>query len=161
MSAPNGELRFGLHGGGWTLKFSSSSLQSLKQYQQRGWLSKESVGQLYSFDLTTDVVTVDKISVLRPKWSGAFGVKLDIRDANQERKCFFEQGLHCIGLWHSHPQACPEPSSQDVKLAANHAEAARPNLSGIVFVILGYASFPTGLGVWVHDGKAMIRMELV
>ena len=67
----------------------------------------------------------------------------------------FAQGLHCIGLWHTHPEARPQPSSEDLVLAKDYALAVRPILTGLVFVIVGTLPFPRGLAVWVHDGMRL------
>ena len=57
-----------------------------------------------------------------------------------------QQGLHCIGLWYTHSEPSPVPSSDDDCVPAKeHALAAVPQLSGFVFVIFGTARFPTGL----------------
>lgn len=72
-----------------------------------------------------------------------------------ERKKMFSKGLHCIGLWHSHPEPVPFTSQEDLELAADYAIAARKQLSGIIFTIIGTAPFPSGPATWVHDGASL------
>lgn len=75
----------------------------------------------------------------------------------EERKRQFEKGLHCLGFWHTHPEAIPVPSRADVAMAADHAGAAKDVFAGIVFIIVGTTRPPDGLGVWVHDGTTFWR----
>lgn len=70
-----------------------------------------------------------------------------------ERKKMFSKGLHCIGLWQSHPEPVPFTSQEDLELAADYAIAARKQLSGIIFTIIGTAPFPSGLAIWVHGAS--------
>src|SRR5690606_21710341 len=67
----------------------------------------------------------------------------------------FSKGLHCIGLWHSHPEPVPLTSQEDLELAADYANAARKQLSGIIFTIIGTAPFPSGPAIWVHNGASL------
>lgn len=55
-----------------------------------------------------------------------------------------------MGLWHSHPEPAPTPSPERVELAQDHALAAKPNLTGLVFAIVGthaFAGRPGNLGI--------------
>lgn len=73
----------------------------------------------------------------------------------------FEKGFHCIGLWHTHPEPEPQPSSEDRALAREHALAAKPQLSGLVFAIVGTLPMPSGLRVWVDDGGELLLADTV
>lgn len=136
----------------WTLRFSPAALSVMTQHVQRGGRSRETVGQLYTKDLTSSMVVVDQATVLAPSWASRFRVKIDTRQAIAERDAQFVEGYHCIGLWHTHPEALPTPSGLDRCLARDHALAARPQLAGLVFVILGTPPIPDGLRVWIDDG---------
>lgn len=149
-SAP---LFFALEGASWSLQFATPALQVLSRHVQRRATSKESVGQLYARDLTGRCVEINHATVLKPKWAFRGRVKFDTAQAIDERETLFEQGLHCVGLWHTHPEPRPEPSAEDRALAREHALAARPQLAGLVFAIIGTARFPRGLRVWVDDGQ--------
>lgn len=139
----------------WTLEFRPRVLKTFLRHTQRRKQTRESVGQLFASDLRGDLVVVEEATRLAAVWSGRGGVKFDARKAEVERAALFSRGLHCIGLWHTHPELAPRLSIADFELAAEHASAAQPILAGIVFVIVGTAPWPTGLGVWVHDGKTV------
>lgn len=146
-------LRFQVPGAAWTLEFSVGALAMLRQNAQRRWWNREAVGQLFSPDLREDIVVVETATRLRPVWSSSTGVRFDPRQAEAERAALFSLGLHCIGLWHTHPEPIPEPSFADLQLASEHACAARPALVGLVFVIVGTSCPPDGMRVSVHDGR--------
>jgi proteasome lid subunit RPN8/RPN11 len=148
-------LAYRIPNAAWSLEFSAAALTVFNEHVQKGWMSLESVGQLYTRDLTAPVITVDRATVLKPAWASFARVRFDAKKVAAERTALFNQGLHCLGFWHSHPEAVPHPSDDDTELAADHARAAQGALSGLVFVIVGNAPFPSGLGVWVHDGATM------
>lgn len=73
----------------------------------------------------------------------------------RERQAMYAQGFHCLGFWHSHPEPRPKPSCEDSQMAKDHAIAGKSDFEGLVFAIVGTDPFPSGLGVWVHDGEVM------
>lgn len=150
-------MLYALDRASWSLEFSPAALDVLAKNAQKRILSKEAVGQLYSRDLTCSPVLVEAASLLKPSWARRAAVGIDTAQAKREREQMFDKGSHCVGFWHTHPQQFPEPSEEDRRLARDHAVAARPQLAGIVFVIVGTADFPAGLRVWVDDG-AQLRL---
>lgn len=139
----------------WMLRFSPAVLSVMTQYVQRGLWSRETVGQLYTKDLTSPVVIVERATVLVPSWASRFRVRIDNHQAMAEREAQFAEGYHCVGLWHTHPESLPTPSGLDRNLARDYALAARPQLAGLVFAILGTTYFPDGLRVWIDDGMLL------
>lgn len=152
-------LRFRLPGATWCLEIPTEGLAVLKSHVQRGWLKREVVGQIYARDLTTERVVVEVVTKLPAQWSAFTGVGFDPRSAEAERKRLFEQGLHCLGFWHTHPEPIPQPSGTDLQMAADHANASKSLFTGLLFLIVGKAPFPQGLGVWLHDGYKALRAE--
>lgn len=148
--------RYRLDGATWTLAIAKDVAAFLEPYVQRRRQSHESVGQLYTRDLTTREVVVERATLLT-RVNAAWGrVSFDVKQAVTERGAMFRQGYHCLGLWHSHPEPIPHPSSTDLRLLKNHAAAATTqDYTGIVFAILGTRPLPQGLGMWVHDGDVL------
>lgn len=148
---------FALAGASWHLRIEGDALKLLSRRAQRRWYQREAVGQLFTRDLTQPIIIVDEATVLKPTWSSWSGVGFDIAEAVQQREQVLKNSLHCVGLWHTHPERNCAPSPTDAKLAADHAKAARPVLNGLVFVIVGNQSFPNGWYVGVHDGTKFHR----
>lgn len=46
-------------------------------------------------------------------------------------------------------------------LARDHSLAAKPQLSGLVFAILGTHLLPSGLRVWIEDGQLLQEAEAI
>ena len=72
----------------------------------------------------------------------------------EERTANFADGLHFVGLWHTHPEPIPVPSELDRQLAADHAAAAADLLTGIVFVIVGNVGGVEGVRVWIQEARS-------
>jgi proteasome lid subunit RPN8/RPN11 len=146
-------LSFRLPDAAWTLEFTTEVQRRLGASAQLQWGSRESVGQLFTRDLASERVLVEAATVLKPTLATRAKVRFDTTAAMAERQALFERGLHCIGLWHTHPEPMPEPSPEDRVLARDYARAAMPQVSGVVFVIVGTLPMPSGLRVWVDDAR--------
>lgn len=154
-------LTYQISGARWRLQFGANALRTLREHVQRKPTSRESVGQLYSRDLTSDLIIVNEATVLTPTWAAWARVQFDARRAAAEREGKFHDSLHCVGLWHTHPEPIPHPSSEDKALAREHALSAREQLTGLVFAIVGTRPMPAGLRVWVDDGASLRLAEPV
>jgi proteasome lid subunit RPN8/RPN11 len=154
-------MEFALPLSAWRLRFEPEALQVIRSKIQSKQTDVEAVGQIYSSDITGDVVSISIATVLKAVKTRRTGVTIDKTQAGEERKKLFAQGLHCVGIWHSHPEAVPEPSIPDTDLAKDYAKAAAEQVTGVIFVIIGTAEFPDGLGVWMHDGQKLQEMTLV
>lgn len=151
---------FRLPGAPWSLHFDKAAHLVLGNHVQHRRRSRESVGQLFSRNLVTNDLVIEEATVLRPVHAAWATVSFDVQQAMAEREVMFQRGLHCIGLWHTHPETRPEPSPKDRALARDHALSARPQLDGFVFVIVGTQPYPAGLWVGVDDGTILRRAEL-
>lgn len=146
-----------LDGADWTLAFAAAALREIGAHAQTKPLSKESVGQLYCQDLTAGSIVIELATTLPQSHASYSSVQFNRDAAAAERAELFNDGWHCVGLWHSHPEAYPRPSSTDALLAADHARAAATHLNGLLFAILGTRPVPDGLAVWVHDGSRFLQ----
>lgn len=150
-------LVYRLPGASWTLELPAEQLRTLQSHAQRKWWAKEAAGQLFSVAPGGDVVRIDAVTKLPARVATRTGLRLDIPAVGKERKAFFQHGLHCLGFWHTHPEPVPTPSPDDISLAADHAKASSAAFAGLVFVIVGTAEAPHGIGIWVHDGTTLWR----
>jgi proteasome lid subunit RPN8/RPN11 len=148
-------MRFQLAGASWTLEFMAQAISVMCANAQTKATSCEAVGQLYTRDLTGSAVLVEHASILKPRRASRGRVQFDPKVAYAERIELFKRGLHCVGLWHTHPEFHPSPSGEDRRLARGYAIAAKPALTGIVFVIVGTQPMPNAIRVWVDTGEEL------
>jgi len=125
----------------------------MNSHRQKRWHQRETVGQLFSPDLTTPTIHVSEASVLTRVKASRTSVTFDPDEAAEQRGLKLGDGLYCIGIWHTHPETTPTPSGTDERLAADHAGAARSVLNGLCFVIVGTGISPGSWYVGIHDGK--------
>lgn len=155
-------MRFAIPGADWELTLDDDVLEVLRSKVQKDRFNTESVGQLYSPSFVSREVILSAATVLRPKHAYRARVVIDKSVADAERSRMFEDGLHCAGVWHTHPEPHPNPSSDDLTLAQDYAMTAGDSgLAGVVFIIVGTGDFPAGLYVGVHDGETMHRASPV
>ena len=140
----------------WSMHLTMEVVDFLSSHAQLDSYAPESVGQLYSRDLTANIIVIERATKLKAKSASRVKVKFDPKGAYSERKMLFESGLHCVGLWHTHPEATPSPSADDRRLARDYALSAKNYVTGIVFAIVGNRPLPDGLRAWVDDGHELI-----
>lgn len=113
-------------------------------------------GQLFAHFLPAGEVQIDKVTGPRKtdiKLRNFF--KPNKRVEQQEIDSFFGDGVHYVGDWHTHPEAYPTPSSEDLHNIGNIFRKSRHSLSHFLLVIVGQAEAPEGLYVGLHDGIAI------
>ncbi|MGC6693531.1 Mov34/MPN/PAD-1 family protein, partial [Burkholderia pseudomallei] len=114
-------MRFAIPGDDWGLVLEDDGLETLRSRVQGDRCTAESVGQLYASSLSSRQVAIRIATLLRPKHAHRTRVVIDKRFAEEERKTMFERGMHCAGVWHTHPELHPAPSSDDQMLAEDYA----------------------------------------
>jgi len=139
------------------VELSPEVVECLQIHRQLTTSAKENVGQLYSRNLTEPIVSVDLATRLNPKRAWRGRVEFDRKKALTEREMYFKKGWHCVGIWHTHPEAVPSPSLEDCTLARDYAIAAKPHIEGIVFVIVGTKPAPDGISMWIDDGLDLLH----
>lgn len=153
-------LKYKVNNAAWELSISETALKVFRSRIQKGCTSTETVGQLYSMDLTGPIINIDLATCLKPKKTFWNRVNFDTTASQNERNELFNKGYHCIGLWHTHPELSPTLSVIDLKTAQDHAFAAKPILLGVVFAIVGNDVFPKSLKFWIHDGNNAIPLVI-
>lgn len=156
---PESLVKFALPGAKWSLQFDEAAVSMLQGKMQDWSRSKESAGQLFTNDLTASTIVILRATLLKARHASWSSVTFDPVEAMRQRQDLLQQGLHCIGLWHTHPEASPAPSGTDERLAADHARAAISVLNGLAFVIVGTQPFPNGWYVGFHDTNRFLKAD--
>lgn len=77
----------------------------------------------------------------------------DIKAADLNRQTEFAQGKHAVGLWHTHPEPFPSPSTQDRKTTQEYLATFNSDRSRYLMVIVGNRNSPPAIGVWVATAE--------
>lgn len=128
-------------------EFSISCLKTLAEHRQRSCLSRETGGQLFA-RFSVDRVVVERATVTRGKSKrGRYSFWPDRHAERTDIHALFDEGLHYIGDWHTHPEAQPSPSGPDRTKMLEVFEESVHELRAMLMVIVGQAEFPVGLYV--------------
>ena len=73
----------------------------------------------------------------------------NIASSDKNRQTEFAAGRHAVGLWHTHPQQSPSPSSLDHSTTLEYLDAFRGERSRYLMIIIGNHGTPPSMGVWV------------
>lgn len=73
----------------------------------------------------------------------------------------FNEGLHFVGDWYTHPSLYPESSGIDNYNIKSCVTESIHELKGFIMIIVGTVSFPRGLSVSLHDGQTEYMLEVV
>ena len=94
-------------------------------------------GQLFArltrFEVYVEVATGPRPEDKRTRISYAPNRESERR----EIEAMFQQGLHFIGDWHTHPERIAYPSSIDEHTIADCADKSSHELNGFVLVVVG------------------------
>jgi integrative and conjugative element protein (TIGR02256 family) len=156
------ERVFQLPEGQGVIVFAAEVLNHMYSYAQTSFWSKEAGGQLFSPNPTQSSVNIclatgphqeDK----RSMWN----FSPDVNKATEDRIEQFSQGLHAVGLWHTHPEASPKPSSTDRITTQKYLDAFQGDMEAFLLTIVGNKGLPPKLSVWIaQTSKSLAWTEL-
>ncbi|WP_158568917.1 MULTISPECIES: Mov34/MPN/PAD-1 family protein [unclassified Duganella] len=155
--------KFHLPEQGRVLVFSEAVLTQMYAHAQVRWFQQEAGGQLFCSapecpDILVDAVTGPHRKDQRTR----HGWVPDVQQATIDRHQQFNAGRHAVGLWHTHPEPMPSPSTQDLQTASEYLQAFGDSMDGFLLVILGNAGVPLNMDVWLLHrvlGRDGIRLR--
>lgn len=139
---------------GIAIEFSAEAISVFEANRQKCWISKEIGGQLFA-KISGQRITIAVATITQGKSRRSrFGFFPDRAAERQDVLRYFQQGLHYVGDWHSHPEDYPSPSSVDLREMQDIFRQSRHELSFMILLIVGRTEFPAGLyvGAVTHNG---------
>lgn len=142
--------------------FTASALEHMYSHVQRRPWQREAGGEIFSVepDATGLIVTAatgpnteDRRS--RYRWNP------DTAAADRDRQIEYALGRHAVGLWHTHPEASPSPSSQDRETTGEYLEAFLGQRSRYLMVIVGNKGKPPAMTVWSCASTTGVRWQVL
>lgn len=77
-----------------------------------------------------------------------------------EIKNKFNEGLHYVADWHTHPQQIPEPFALDIKSMKECFSKSKHELPFFILVIVGQIATPAGISVSIHNNSSHLFLDL-
>lgn len=122
------------------IRIYSKALEHMVNYKQTGCFSKEAGGELFTNqDMLGNNVHINiACGPDRKDQRRRTSFKQDIESATNTRYSMHEEGCMPIGLWHTHPETSPKPSSRDIKTVRKYFDSLEPTIGQkYVMLILG------------------------
>lgn len=138
--------------------FTANALSHMYSHVQLRFWHKEAGGEIYSGDpdangIIIAVATGPNLGDRR----GRCSFNPNIEATTLERTWQFEMGQHAVGLWHTHPESQPTPSTRDIQTTDEYLMAFGGDRDRYLMVILGNRGKPfnmtvgsTERGKWVQ-----------
>lgn len=125
-------------------------LGNLRAHRQLHPCDKEAGGQLFATFSGQMIKVCLATGPRRQDWRRRFRFRPNRSRENREIKKLFNQGLHYVGDWHTHPEPTPTPSGEDMDSVAECFALSTHKLEGFLLIIIGTADVPDGLWISVH-----------
>lgn len=144
-----------------TIVLSDDVLNHFKKHQQKLKKDKESGGQLFA-----------KIDIKGHHWSivkatgpnhndfrSRLGFKANRKKEQEDIDSAFNNGLHFVGDWHTHPESHPNPSLEDRNAIFDIFKKSKHELPGFIMIIIGNNKM-RDLWISISTDKEIERLEL-
>jgi len=136
------------------ISFRKDVLLHMYSHCQRHKWSKEAGGQLFSPDPTDSVVEIThSTGPYKTDQRSRHSFNPDVSISNHDRTEHFKNGLHAVGLWHTHPENFPIPSYLDRRTTEAYLNATNGELEYFMLVILGNSGNPPNLSLWLTSNN--------
>ena len=66
---------------------------------------------------------------------------------NKDRENYFSLGYYAVGLWHTHPESIPTPSTKDRDTTHEYLKAFNGEMEGFLLVTIGNKGTPLNMSV--------------
>lgn len=139
------------------LVISEFALEALDRYRQTNWRRREAGGVLLGrhllegFDIVVDEVTVPQRSDKRSRY--AFFRSSDHQEVVMNRWAASHGTQTYLGLWHTHPESDPTPSTTDLRDWRRACRKDRYFGERLFFLIVGTET----ISVWRGDRDGSIN----
>ncbi len=135
---------------GEELIISAHVLSIMSGFRQTWPFSCEAGGQLFATLQEKRVTITDATRPGILDIRRRFGFYSSRKSAQMAIDKRYEEGLHFVGEWHTHPEPYPTPSGADLDSMKEMVTLSKHALSGYIMLILGTAAGYKGLYASIH-----------
>jgi integrative and conjugative element protein (TIGR02256 family) len=155
------ELQYESKQFGTSIRFSPEILAHFETYRQQGHIKTEIGGQLFGEFIRNEIRVIRATGPNSADRHGGTWFKPNLGEHNIEIKRLFEQKLHFVGDWHTHPEPEPFPSSWDLESMEDCFRKSHHELKAFLMVIIGRQNFPKGMWVSLHGWDKWERLAFM
>lgn len=152
------DLKYPIVGTEQDIIIKENVLEHILEYRQLNTNDTEAGGQLFcSFEQSSVIISLatgPKEKDIRSRFRFIPNRLIERREIKKMHKA----GMHFVGDWHTHPQAYPKPSIEDVGSMTDLYVRSEHQLGGMVMLIVGQADPPEGLHLSVCNSKSCIEL---
>jgi integrative and conjugative element protein (TIGR02256 family) len=133
-------------------------LAVMEKYKQHGMFSLEAGGLLFAKIGRSEV---EVLSITKPSlWDmrTRFGFRMNKKHRQKQIDKHYEQGLHFIGQWHTHPEPWPKPSSVDLNSMDEMTSLSEHALYGFIMVIVGNGEGKNSIHASIHTSHSWTKL---
>ena len=148
-------LSYTRSGGGPALIFTEPALATMSRFQQQQERDKEAGGQLFAVFEGVDTLIVEATppTLLDRRTRNGFRPNRGLQQ--QEIREKYNQGLHFVGDWHTHPESIPHPSEEDLRNMQECFARSAHDLRAFVLITIGTKPLPAGLHVVLVEANGV------
>jgi integrative and conjugative element protein (TIGR02256 family) len=130
--------------------FEAKVLSHMYGYAQRRFYHSETGGQLFSSSPHDSAIVITAATGPNSRdQRRRHSFVPDAGQATADRQAQFELGQHSVGLWHTHPEPHPRPSSLDEATTKEWLKDFHGTMHGFLLAIVGNRGTPPALSVWL------------
>jgi len=159
MQGANVSHRFSLRPGEASIVIMDEALEVMRRLRQVRPEDPESGGQLFGQFLGADTVISEATPPTLLDRRSRYGFKPNRWLQKREIRARHGRGLHFVGDWHTHPEACPSPSCDDIQSMSDCFRRSVHDLLVFVMIIVGTDPGPGGLYVALVDDQGVRQLR--
>ena len=133
------------------------SIQTLEAHRQRTRFHREIGGQLFA-RFINGILVVERATCVKGIRS-RFSFHPNRSDEQLEIDALFQQDLHYVGDWHTHPEGRPSPSCPDKRKMLEIFKQSHHQLPYMLMAIVGLEPFPAGLFLGAVKSEQIIELS--
>lgn len=155
-------LVYGIEVGAPVVTLTDDAIGAMLRHRQMKSKDPEAGGQLFARFEENGTATIVEATGPKPKDKRSRCLFIPDRWLQRaEIKVLHEEGKHFVGDWHTHPEAIPSPSGEDVAGMIDCFRKSRHELQAFIMIIIGTAEPPEGIYVGLVDGDGVRRLDLL
>tara|TARA_R110001583_G_scaffold1612_5_gene12719 strand:+ start:9914 stop:10417 length:504 start_codon:yes stop_codon:yes gene_type:complete len=122
------------------VRFSKEAYEHIVSYSQYRCFSKEAGGELFSTFIEDENIYIELASGPHNKDKRKrASFNQNAKAATDVRKSMFSIGMYPVGMWHTHPEQHPNPSTLDRSTTIKYLKSLGDTISQYAMVICGNA----------------------